>query len=1496
MKKKIHSLLFTIFVLCTVVTTDLFAQFVTVLPNNGGTSGNGRAPSVRYSHARAVYLITPAEMAASGFINGSLVSGIGWTYQAAGAAGIAGLKVYLQNTSDIAFSKSGNWATAITGMTLAHDNATTTLSGTTTPNVSFTGGAPFTYTGQGVYVAFDWGCYGGTLQAIVALCNTALTNGFLGAQQQVACPGTPSATLTLASAFRPETRFAQPQPLNDLSVTHIYTQGNVAVGYGTPITIRARITNPGVNAMAATTATLNITGANSFSDSKPVSALAPGASEVISFSVYSPTSIGANTIDVSIPADDVTSNNTLLQAQSTSKDISSYKYPTPPITTGVGFTGATGDFVAKFVASNNFGNSDTINGFEVVFTTTGQPYQVGVWNDAGGVPGTNIYTSPAQVTTTGTVFISLPDVEVSGTYYVGIRQTGTVNVGFGYQTENPIRSGDFYFTSPTGGVSWTDFSTAAANFRISATVQYKTPVPPNCAVYLAPANAAVACQNGVTLSYGSGGGGPTGYRVFFGTNQALVEAEDPGTLVQNSPSTTYATGVLTPATTYYWRVTAYNGEGDASGCAILSRSFSTNLTSCYCVSSSANGTFESITNVQLGAFSNPSGGTTYSNFTNLGSIGDVNIGSTFNLTITQPVTQVYDEDRIFVFADFNQDGDWDDAGELCGNADITIANGNVTVVTCTVPSGALSGTTLMRIKLGDEVSVTAMNNSPCQVGFAFGEVEDYLINIACGSSITATTPACENGVMNFQANYFGNSTPVSYVWSGPNGFSSGIANPSIPSLTLADGGTYTVTVTDAAACSSTSSVTFSVSPAPSVTISSNTPVCVGNDISLSSSGGVSYIWSGPNSFNDVAQNPTVSPVTLASAGAYVVTVTDAFGCTASATENVTVNSNPVLNIVGQTDVGCTGGNDGAFTIGAAGNSPFLFDENGNTNFDGVFTAYSAGSYTVNVTDANSCSASIGVTLGTTSVAPPSNGASIVTIPTSACVGQTVVVSCNTVVGATGYTWSAPAGTLINGLASPQTTVSNTVNITLGALPGNSSSWLICVFGANGCGQTNTNCKYIRGSLSLPSAIAGSNVACENTSGVYSVNPVVGAASYLWTGTNGITFSGSGNSITANFPNGFTSGTICVAGQLACGYNGPARCITVNNSIPTLGLMSGTFGVCPGQNGVAFSVPPANGASTYTWTPPAGVTIASGAGTNAITVNIGPGFVSGSLCVTATTACGAVSAARCNTVSASLPNTPGNISGAATGICGQTITYSVPAVLGLSYTWTAPAGATLTSPNGINTINVTYPANFTTGQLCVTANNVCGSSAPRCINVKGSPSNAGPITGNNSVCANDAGVNYSVGAVFGATGYVWTVPSGATIVSGQGTTSITVDWGTNGGVIGVTAQSPCGNSGTRTLSVAMNCRISANSLPGSTLNVYPNPVSTILNIELITLVKGNYSIEMFDVSGRLIYQNQVAVIEGTNQLTLDVSAYEKGMYLLSVKSAKGFTQQVRVVVE
>jgi len=60
-----------------------------------------------------------------------------------------------------------------------------------------------------------------------------------------------------------------------------------------------------------------------------------------------------------------------------------------------------------------------------------------------------------------------------------------------------------------------------------------------------------------------------------------------------------------------------------------------------------------------------------------------------------------------------------------------------------------------------------------------------------------------------------------------------------------------------------------------------------------------------------------------------------------------------------------------------------------------------------------------------------------------------------------------------------------------------------------------------------------------------------------------------------------------------------------------------------------------------------------------------------------------------------------------------------------------------------------------------------------------------VAGDNKVYQNETSKTYSVNAIAGAT-YNWTVPAGATIASGQGTNSITVNWGTTGGDVSVAA--------------------------------------------------------------------------------------------------------------
>ena len=84
-----------------------------------------------------------------------------------------------------------------------------------------------------------------------------------------------------------------------------------------------------------------------------------------------------------------------------------------------------------------------------------------------------------------------------------------------------------------------------------------------------------------------------------------------------------------------------------------------------------------------------------------------------------------------------------------------------------------------------------------------------------------------------------------------------------------------------------------------------------------------------------------------------------------------------------------------------------------------------------------------------------------------------------------------------------------------------------------------------------------------------------------------------------------------------------------------------------------------------------------------------------------------------------------------------------------------------------------------------------------------PAAAGVIAGSNSVCANSAGKVYSIGAIANATAYIWTVPAGAIITAGPGTTSITVTFGTTSGNVTVMGTNTCGNGTPASLPVAVN---------------------------------------------------------------------------------------------
>ena len=122
-----------------------------------------------------------------------------------------------------------------------------------------------------------------------------------------------------------------------------------------------------------------------------------------------------------------------------------------------------------------------------------------------------------------------------------------------------------------------------------------------------------------------------------------------------------------------------------------------------------------------------------------------------------------------------------------------------------------------------------------------------------------------------------------YSWTGPNGFTSTDQTITIANATRTQhDGTYTVTISNGGAgCQASASIDVEINRPPAITVSSNSPICANGILELTTSGGVSYDWTGPNGFTSIDQNPTLPNALGLTPGTYEFTVTavSVGGCT-----------------------------------------------------------------------------------------------------------------------------------------------------------------------------------------------------------------------------------------------------------------------------------------------------------------------------------------------------------------------------------------------------------------------------------------------------------------------------------------------------------------------------------------------------------------------------------------------------------------------------------------
>lgn len=378
-----------------------------------------------------------------------------------------------------------------------------------------------------------------------------------------------------------------------------------------------------------------------------------------------------------------------------------------------------------------------------------------------------------------------------------------------------------------------------------------------------------------------------------------------------------------------------------------------------------------------------------------------------------------------------------------------------------------------------------------------------------------------------------------------------------------------------------------------------------------------------------------------------------------------------------------------------------------------------------------------------------------------------------------YNWTVPVGAIIT---SGQGT--NSITVSFG-----SSGGQIAVVETEPCGVAPQQTFNVQVDPQQILTITDPNTVCApstvdlTTASVTAGSTGGGSFSY-WTN------AAATNSL-ANPSSVSTSGTYYV--QMGSGACADIQPVTVTIQNPQNSSISGPTPLCENASGNIYSVSNTPG-STYTWSVPVGASITSGQGTNSIMVDFGS--TGGQVSVIETLACGNGPQVTMNVVVNASQNlvvtdpaatcAPNTVDLTAAGVTvgstgGGSLTY-----------WTDPsATSALANPSAV-AVSGTYYIRAGSG--------ACADLQPVTVTI-GTPQTS-VITGPTPLCENSSGNVYSVTNTPGST-YTWTVPAGASIASGQGTNSITVDFATAGGQITVFETLSCGNGQPVSFTVAVD---------------------------------------------------------------------------------------------
>jgi gliding motility-associated-like protein len=474
-----------------------------------------------------------------------------------------------------------------------------------------------------------------------------------------------------------------------------------------------------------------------------------------------------------------------------------------------------------------------------------------------------------------------------------------------------------------------------------------------------------------------------------------------------------------------------------------------------------------------------------------------------------------------------------------------------------------------------------------------------------------------------------------------------------------------------------------------------------DDITLSASsgaggtGGATVTASGGTAGYTYAWTPsggTTAGVSNLGAGSNTVVVTDSKGCTATAIANITSTGGPTLTIVSQASVTCFGASTGTTTVaGSGGTSPFTYTWSPGNLSGASQTSLAAGTYTINLMDANSCAGS-----GTLVITQPTSSLSaVISATTGAGCGASTGGATVTASGGTPsytYAWVPSGGTTAG--------VSN-----LGA--GNNT---VVVIDANSCTVSAVANITTAGGPTL-SVTSQTNVNCFGAStGSATINATGGTAP--------ITYTWSPGNLSGTSQTGLAAGTYTIN---ALDGNSCASSITVLITQPTAsltGVISNSTAPGCGSSTGSASVTASDGTPTYSysWSPNGGTTPSVSnlsSGNSTVTITDSKGCTQSVVVSLASVSGPTLSVVSQTSVSCLGASTGAATVSAAGGTGPYTYTWSPGNLVGASQSSLAAGVYTVTVRDvnlcsGTGTISITQPTAGITGTITTTPTG-CGNS-------------------------------------------------------------------------------------------------------------------------------------------------------------------------------------------